>query len=64
MAKAIKPKGASSSLEDKDDLILFKSLSTGPELTKFIEKATDFLDKVRDGYNDDSLFAKILKEEE
>ena len=64
MAKAMKPKGESSPPGDDDDPTLFESLSAGPELTKFVKKATDFLDKVRAGYNDDSLFAKILKEEE
>jgi len=39
-------------------------LSARPELTKFIEKATDFLNKVCSGYKSDPLFAKIMKEKE
>ena len=63
MAKAMKPKGDSPPPGDDEDPTLFESLSAGPELTKFVEKATDFLNKVCAGYNNDSLFAKILKEE-
>ena len=64
MAKAMKPKGDSPPPGNDEDPTLFESLSAGPELTKFVEKATDFPDKVRAGYKNDSLFAKILKEEE
>ena len=65
MAKAARPKEALSSPTDEDDdPTLFESLSAGPELTKFVEKATDFLDKVRNGYKDDPLFSKIMEEKE
>jgi hypothetical protein len=64
MAKAARPKEASPTDKDEDDPTLLESLSTGPELTKFVEKATDFLDKVRSGYKSDPLFAKIIKEKE
>src|SRR6201986_69752 len=64
MAKAMKPKGDSPPPRNDEDPTLFESLSAGPELTKFVKKATAYLDKVRAGYNDDLLFVKILKEEE
>jgi len=34
----------------------------GPELRKHVEKANDFLDRVRQGYTKDILFSKIMKE--
>jgi hypothetical protein len=46
--------------EDEDDPTIFESISNGPELRKHIEKATDFLERVRIGYTKDSLFSKIM----
>ena len=51
-------------LAEEDDTSLFDALSTGPELRKHIEKANDFLDKVKMGYGKDTLFSKIIKEKE
>jgi len=47
---------------DDSDLTLFKSLATGPKLCKHIEKASNFLDKVKNGYQRDSMFSNIIKE--
>ena len=43
-----------------NDLTLFKLLMDGPVLTQFVEKATGFLDSVRNGYIKDPLFQKII----
>ena len=64
MATAARSKETSHPPDDEDDPTLFESLSAGPELTKFVEKANGFVDKVRNGYESDSLFAKIVKEKE
>jgi len=48
--------------EDEDDNpTLFESLASGPELREHIEKATDFLDKVKAGYKKDGVFSKVLE---
>jgi RNase H-like domain found in reverse transcriptase/Reverse transcriptase (RNA-dependent DNA polymerase)/Integrase zinc binding domain len=65
MAEAVRHKEASPPSDDEDDdPTLIESLSAGPELTQFVEKATDFLDKVRNGYKSDPLFSKIMEEKE
>ena len=46
--------------EDEDDPTIFESISNGPELRKHIEKATDFLKRVRIGYAKDPLFSKVM----
>src|ERR1700734_2751535 len=50
--------------EDDEDPTIFDSISEGPELKKHVEKASDFLDRVRQGYTKDILFSKIIKEKE
>ena len=50
--------------DDENDPTIFESISQGPELRKHVEKATDFLDKVKKGYAKDVLFSKIVKEAE
>jgi len=50
--------------EDDEDPTIFDSISEGPELRKHVEKASDFLDRVRQGYTKDILFSKIIKEKE
>jgi hypothetical protein len=49
--------------EEEDDPTIFESISNGPELRKHVEKVTHFLDRVKRGYEKDTLFAKIVKEE-
>ena len=64
LAKGTQPKKAISLPNEDNDPSLFESLSTGPELNKFVEKAVDFLNKVRSGYERDPLFKKIVTKEE
>ena len=59
-ANTIKPSESPGMDPDNDDLTIFKSLSQGPELRKHIKEASDFLDKVRQGYKKDPLFVKIV----
>ena len=49
---------------DDNDPTIFESISQGPELRKHVEKANDFLDRVRQGYEKDPLFVKIVTEPE
>ena len=49
---------------DDDDLTIFESISQRPELRKDIEEASNFLDKVQQGYEKDPLFIKIVTEPE
>ena len=62
LAKAATPEVVSppAGSNGGEDPTVFASSSNGPELTKFVEKAEGFLDKVRKGYNDDPLFSKII----
>ena len=46
---------------DKDPTII-ESLSKGPELRLHVEKAIDFIEKVKMGYHHDRLFSKIVTE--
>lgn len=39
---------------------IYESISEGPELRKYVEKAQDFIDKVKAGYKRDPLFTKII----
>ena len=55
-------KDNSSDNNDNDDPTLFESLAPGPELHKYVEKASDFLDKVKKGYKEDNMFSNIIKE--
>src|ERR1700683_5505849 len=41
------------------NLAIFELISQGPELRKHVEKATNFLKKVKKGYVKDILFSKI-----
>ena len=50
LAATICNKDESSNNNDDNDLTLFVSLMPGPKLRKHIEKASDFLDKVKNGY--------------
>src|SRR6267154_4331209 len=47
-----------NSTEGEDNLTIFESLSNGPELRKYVDKANGFLDKVRKGCANDLLFSK------
>ena len=49
--------------DEGDDPTIFESISNGPELRKHVEKVTHFLDRVKRGYEKDSLFVKVIKEE-
>ena len=51
-------------ISDNDNPTFIELLSAGPELCKHVEKAKDFLDKVRTGYQKDPLFSKIILEKE
>jgi len=51
----------SSDNNDDNDPPLFESLVPGPELCEHVEKPSDFLDKVKKGYEDD-MFSNIMKE--
>jgi hypothetical protein len=65
MANAQKPRGAPwEASESENDPTPFESLSTGLELRTHVERATDFLDQVKKGYEKDTLFAKIVMEKE
>ena len=63
-ANASKPSESPGMDPDDDDLTIFKSISQGPKLRKHIEEASDFLDKVQQGYKKDPLFVKIVTEPE
>jgi RNase H-like domain found in reverse transcriptase len=61
LANATRAPGATQGIHDNDDdPTIFESISNGPELRKHIEKATDFLERVRAGYSKDPLFSKIV----
>ena len=47
---------------DDNDPTLFESLAPGPELHEHVEKVSDFIDKVKEGYKEDDMFSKIIKE--
>ena len=49
---------------DGEDPTIFEALTAGPELWKHVEEATDFLDKVKQGYRKDTLFFKVLEDKE
>jgi RNase H-like domain found in reverse transcriptase/Reverse transcriptase (RNA-dependent DNA polymerase)/Integrase zinc binding domain len=57
------PEAAQGITEDEDDPTIFESISDGPELRKYVEKATDFLERVRAGYSKDPLFSKVVNEQ-
>ena len=44
----------------KHDPTVFESVSEGPNLARYIDKAKDFADKVAKGYESDPFFAKIM----
>ena len=48
--------------DDEDDPTIFESISQGPELREHVEKATDFLERIRTRYKKDKLFSKIVTE--
>jgi len=50
--------------EGEDDPTIFESISNGPELRTHVEKVTHFLDRVKRGYEKDTLFVKVIKEKE
>jgi len=50
--------------EGTEDPTIFKSISSGPELRTHVEKVTHFLDHVKRRYEKDTLFSKVIKEEE
>ena len=45
---------------DDDDPTIFESISNGPELTRYINQTRHFVERVRKGYENDKLFAKII----
>jgi len=45
-----------------EDLTVFTSSKNRPELTKFVKKVEDFLNKVCKGYSNDLLFSKIVSD--
>jgi hypothetical protein len=45
----------------KHDPTVFESVSEGPNLARYIDKAKGFADKVAKGYDSDPFFAKIIK---
>jgi hypothetical protein len=65
MANAQKDQEAPHGTSENDDNpTLFESISNGPELKSHIEEVEHFLDRVKKGYKKDTLFTKIVKEEE
>jgi len=60
MASAM-PSGTDKVNEIMDhDPTVFEEVSEGPNLTRYIDNAKDFADKVKKGYESDPLFAKIV----
>ena len=58
------PEPPESDPDNGEDPTIFEALTAGPELWKHVEEATDFLNKVKQGYRKDTLFSKVLEDKE
>lgn len=50
--------------DDEEDTSIYKSISNGPELRKFVEKPNNFINKVKKKYKHNPLLSKIMNEPE